>query len=61
MFKIINKAITRSLLTTSFFRQYGELSFTNSINEKSEYPRIPTYRAYDLDGKLIDKNVKYDP
>jgi len=25
-----------------------------------EYPKINTYRAFDLDGKLVDTKVKYD-
>ena len=61
MLRIINKKITKSLLTTSLSSSYGELTFTNSMNEKSDYPKIPTYRAFDLDGKLLDKKVKYNP
>ena len=29
--------------------------------ETTEYEKIKTYRAMDLDGNIVDKNVKYDP
>ncbi len=48
-----------SIFTKNIFN-YGEIAFTQSLYTQSDYPHIPAYRAYDLDGKLLDKNVKYD-
>lgn len=27
---------------------------------QDDFPHVPAYRAYDLDGKLLDKKVKFD-
>lgn len=27
---------------------------------QTEFDKVPTFRAYDLQGKLLNKNIKYD-
>lgn len=39
---------------------YGELVYTNQLATQSQTPKVPTYRAIDLEGKLLDGKVKYD-
>ena len=58
---MINRAFkaTNSLIA-KVFRSYGELTYTNEIKVQSEFEKVPTHRVIDLDGKLINKNVKYD-
>lgn len=40
--------------------KYGEIKFTQEINAQNEFTHVPAYRAYDLDGKLLDHTLKYD-
>lgn len=42
-------------------QRYGELVYTQTLTAQSEFPKIPTYRAIDLDGNLLDKNLHFDP
>lgn len=39
---------------------YGELKFVDNIQCQYEFDKVETFRAYDLDGKLVNKNIKYD-
>jgi hypothetical protein len=48
------------LLTAPRFN-YGELVYTNQLTSLHEFPKMPTYRAIDLDGNLLDKTISYDP
>lgn len=61
MIKLINKVSlgSRSLLT-QMTRKYGELVFTNKIKVQECFDKVVTFRAYDLDGKLVNKDIKYD-
>ena len=47
-------------LSLSLRHQYGELVYTQTLSAQSEFPKIPTYRAIDLDGNLLDRNVQFD-
>jgi 2-oxoisovalerate dehydrogenase E1 component alpha subunit len=58
MIKIITKSLT---LITRNTQQYGELKYTQKLEVQNSFPHVNTYRAIDLDGKLLDTTVKYDP
>jgi hypothetical protein len=53
IYNIAKKTILRGM-TTSLRQPYGELSFTHSFQPQSEFTEVPTFRAMDLDGKLLD-------
>jgi hypothetical protein len=53
IYNIAKKTILRGM-TTSLRQPYGELSFTHSFQPQSEFTKVPTFRAMDLDGKLLD-------
>jgi hypothetical protein len=59
IYNFVRRAITRSLITP-LHRSYGELVYTQHLTVQSEFAKVPTYRAIDLDGHLLDKKVKYD-
>ena len=40
-------------LRLSLRQRYGELVYTQTLTAQSEFPKIPTYRAIDLDGNTI--------
>jgi hypothetical protein len=50
LFNLLNKNIYN----------YGQISFTQQINRQSEFTRVPAYRAYDLQGQLLDKSLQID-
>ncbi len=61
MIKLINKISSPSrALLTRLSRPYGELVYTNEMKVQDSFDKVPTFRAYDLDGKLVNKNIKYD-
>lgn len=39
---------------------YGELVYTHTLSAQSEFPKVPTYRAMDLDGNLLDRTLSFD-
>ena len=39
---------------------YGELSFTTQLQHQTEFKKISTFRAMDLEGNLLDKNLIID-
>ena len=56
---IARKALIRGL-SQKLNYAYGQLNFTQSITHQNSFDKVPTYRLIDLDGNLLDKNVKYD-
>lgn len=54
--RIRKLGILGPLLTYS----YGKLSYTSRLTHLSEFAKIPTFRAIDLEGRLIDKNFSYN-
>lgn len=56
----VNKLIMPYKSILSLKRWYGQLIYTNEIKPQDCFEKIPTFRAYDLDGKLVNKNIKYD-
>jgi hypothetical protein len=61
MIKAINKiGFASKNLLTLLARNYGELVYTNEMKVQDSFDKVPTFRAYDLDGKLINKKIKYD-
>ena len=58
--------ITRKLINTSSLLKklnmfnYGEIKFTQDIIAQNDFTHVPAYRAYDLEGKLLDSKIKYD-
>jgi hypothetical protein len=39
---------------------YGELKYTNTLQTQTQFSKVETFRTYDLDGKLVNSNVKYN-
>lgn len=61
MIKAINKiGFASKNLLTLLARNYGELVYTNEMKVQDSFDKVPTFRAYDLDGKIINKKIKYD-
>lgn len=54
------KRTIRSSLLTSLQQPYGELIYTQSLTPQSDFPKIKTYRAIDLDGNLVDSKLSFD-
>jgi hypothetical protein len=59
IYNFVRRAASRSLLSR-FTQPYGELVYTQNLTGQSEFPKVPTYRAIDLDGKLLDNKITYD-
>lgn len=57
---ITNRIFKVSALLNKNIRCYGEITFTQQLERKSEFEHVHAYRAYDLDGQLLDRNVKFD-
>lgn len=61
MIKLINKiGYPPKNLLVRLARSYGELIYTNEIKVQESFDKVPTFRAYDLDGKLVNKSIKYN-
>ena len=60
IYNFVRRALGRSLLT-SLQQSYGELVYTQSLTPLSEFPKVNTYRAIDLDGNLVDDKLTFDP
>ena len=59
MYNFARRSLARSL--GLHLRQcYGELVYTQTLSAQSEFPKVPTYRAMDLDGNLLDRNLAFD-
>jgi hypothetical protein len=60
MYNFASRRVGTSL-RLSLRQRYGELVYTQTLTAQSEFPKIPTYRAIDLDGNLLDRNLHFDP
>lgn len=58
LYNFVQKSYSQ-LLSRCLFN-YGELTYTTSLQAQSEFPRVPTFRLLDLDGNLLDNKAKYD-
>jgi hypothetical protein len=59
IYNFASRTLSRSL--TSLLRQpYGDLVYTSSLTQQVEFPKVPTYRAMDLEGNLLDKTISFD-
>ena len=59
IYNIARRAFGRGLIN-NLKHSYGELIYTQDLNAKVEFDKVPTYRVIDLDGKLLIKDFKYD-
>lgn len=57
---MIRRILTPVLLNKVNIYRYGDIKYTQNMIAQNEFPHVPAYRAYDLDGKLLDTEVKYD-
>lgn len=58
---MINKLfLKRSTLLSKCLYNYGDLIYTNELKVQTSFDKVPTFRAFDLDGKLINKSIKYN-
>lgn len=58
---MISKIAKSSLsVLTSSRMAYGELKYTDKLKSQFEFDKVETFRAFDLDGKLINPNIKYN-
>lgn len=58
---MINKLLKQSpRFLQSLKMSYGELTYTNKLQVQSEFGKVPTFRVIDLDGKLVNHEVKYN-
>lgn len=60
MFGHIAKQRVFGRLSALLAFSYGELSFTTKLQPQAEFAKIPTFRAIDLEGRLLDKSIPYD-
>lgn len=60
MYNFARSSLARSL-RLALRQPYGELVYTQTLSAQSEFPKVPTYRAMDLDGNLLDRNLAFDP
>lgn len=57
---MIRRILTPTLLNKVNIYRYGDIKFTQDLIAQNDYAHVPAYRAYDLEGKLLDSKVKYD-
>lgn len=55
---LIRRILTPALKANIY--KYGDIKYTQDLIAQSDFPHVTAYRAYDLDGKLLDTKVKYD-
>lgn len=58
LYNFVEKSYSK--LFSRYLFNYGELTYTTSLQAQSEFPRVPTFRLLDLDGNLLDNKTKYD-
>ncbi len=56
---IIKNVASRSLLAKCVYN-YGKINFEPNLKVQTSFDSVDAYRCYDLEGNLIDKQVKYD-
>lgn len=51
--------LKRQPLLAKLAQNYGDLVYTNELNVQTSFEKVPTFRAYDLDGVLVNKSISY--
>ena len=57
---IANRLFKLPSLFNKNIYNYGEITFNQDIKVQTHFDHVTAYRAFDLEGQLLDKTIKYD-